>query len=143
MHQSAVIPANIHKNIATASSAFNRFDPNAADPTRVAESAWVGNVDGINCGKFDGFNDGVRVGVKVTTGVGKTLEVGLGFGEGRTVGMHVGVTVGKTVGLLVGVLLGRCVGWTVGLYVLVGPLLLGWLVGCGETDGAEVGLLLG
>ena len=26
---------------------------------------------------------------------------------------------------------------------MVGPLLLGWLVGCGETDGADVGLLLG
>ena len=142
MHQSAVIPANIYKNIATASSAFKSFDPNAADPTRVAEGTCVGNVDGINCGKFDGFNDGVRVGVRVT-GVGKTLEVGLGFGEGRAVGMHVGATVGKTVGLLVGVLLGRWVGLTVGLYVLVGPLLLGWLVGRGEIDGTAVGLLLG
>ncbi len=27
--------------------------------------------------------------------------------------------------------------------MLVGPLLLGWLVGCGETDGAALGLLLG
>ncbi len=30
-----------------------------------------------------------------------------------------------------------------GLYVLVGPLVLGWLVGCGEIDGVAVGLLLG
>ena len=30
-----------------------------------------------------------------------------------------------------------------GLFVFVGPPVLGLLVGCGEIDGAEVGLLLG
>ena len=46
-------------------------------------------------------------------------------------------------GTAVGKRLGRCEGLTVGLYVLVGPLVLGWLVGCGETEGAALGVLLG
>ena len=62
---------------------------------------------------------------------------------GGMVGVMLGLAEGIFVGSLLGAALGRDVGLTVGLYVLVGPLLLGWLVGCGDTDGAEVGLLLG
>lgn len=45
------------------------------------------------------------------------------------------VTVGTTVGLVVGT--------TEGLCVMVGPLVLGELVGRADTVGPEVGLLLG
>ena len=63
--------------------------------------------------------------------------------EGRAVGTRLGLHVVQVVGLPLGRAVGSSVGLTVGLNVFVGPLVLGWLVGCGETDGAEVGLLLG
>ena len=58
-----------------------------------------------------------------------------------------GIRVGDFVGAAEGATLGFREGFTVGSRegrrVLVGPLVLGWLEGCGEIDGADVGLLLG
>ena len=49
-----------------------------------------------------------------------------------------GCTLGVTEGVNVGRRVGRSVGAAMGLVVLVGPLVLGWLLGCGEIDGALV-----
>ena len=62
---------------------------------------------------------------------------------GLAVGEQVAIADGRPVGITLGSSVGNSVGATVGLYVLVGPLVLGWLVGCGETDGVALGLLLG
>ena len=98
----------------------------------VTEGAAVGARVLRTVGCRVGFADGARVGLVV-----------LGEALGRLLGRALGDTEGRAVGDRLGIREGRVVGWAVGLYVLVGPLLLGWLVGCGETDGAEVGLLLG
>ena len=98
-------------------------------------------------GTLVGLAETGGMGAKEGNKVGRTLGSVVGLRLGRIVGLLVGCKVGRIEGHRVGATVGRCVGstegLTVGLYVMVGPLLLGWLVGCGETDGAEVGLLLG
>lgn len=67
----------------------------------------------------------------------------LGTAVGRVLGASVGSRVGMTVAAALGARVGLTVPVNVGLGVLVGPLVLGVLVGRADPDGAEVGLLLG
>ncbi len=91
-----------------------------------------------------GFKEGDRVGPALLGFMlGLVLGRRLGGFEDRTVGEWLDAGDGWMVGARLGRTVGRSDGLTVGLYVLVGPLLLGWLVGCGEIDGAALGLLLG
>ena len=94
---------------------------------------------GFKVGLLCGAREGIIVRITLGRGVGCLL----GCTVGRVVGSGVGCCDGAAVGVIVGEGVSRKEGLTVGLYVLVGPLVLGWLVGCGETEGAEVGLLLG
>ncbi len=82
-------------------------------------------------------------GARVGDTQGKTLGLALGCTVGSTVGAVVGLTDGEIVGTALGVTVGTVDGTTVGLLELVGPAVLGILVGCADTVGAEVGLLLG
>ena len=88
--------------------------------------------------------EGARVGEGLLgVALGLVLGLRLGLTVGRVVGVVLGLTEGRVVAFAIGRVVGRCVGTTVGLYVFVGPLVLGRLVGCDEIDGAVVGLLLG
>ena len=76
--------------------------------------------------------------------LGDKVGRALGEGElGRVVGAIVGLFDGSAVMVAVGDRVGRIVGAAEGLCVFVGPLVLGVLVGRGDIDGAEEGLLLG
>jgi len=87
-----------------------------------------------------GASDGITVGETLGSALGRAL---VGAVVGSVVGLIVGHVEGRAVAVAVGGTVGRAVGETEGLCVLVGLAVLGVLVGCGDTDGAEVGLLEG
>ena len=62
---------------------------------------------------------------------------------GLLVGAAVSLIVGTMVGIVLGTALDFTVGVTVGRCVFVGLAVLGTLVGCADTVGSDVGLLLG